>query len=137
MAVSRILPKDVDDYIRCFPKESQTLLQEIRNAIKKAAPGAEERISYGIPAFNLNNRYLIYFAGFKNHVSMYPAPRESEAFKDKLAGYKGGKGTVQFPLDKSLPLALITQIVKFKVKENKEKLKAKNESKNLSKTTSL
>ena len=137
MATSRKLPKDIDDYIRSFPKESQALLQEIRDTIKKAAPGAEERISYGIPAFNLNNRYLIYFAGFKNHVSMYPAPRESEAFKNKLAEYKGGKGTVQFPLDKPLPIGLITQIVKFKVKENKEKLKEKNESKNLSKRTSL
>ena len=137
MATSRKLPKDIDDYIRSFPKESQALLHEIRDTIKKAAPGAEERISYGIPAFNLNNRYLLYFAGFKSHVSMYPAPRESEAFKVKLAGYKGGKGTVQFPLDKPLPLGLITQIVKFKVKENKEKMKTKDESKNSSKRTSL
>jgi uncharacterized protein YdhG (YjbR/CyaY superfamily) len=137
MATGRIVPKDIDDYIRSFPKESQALLQEIRSTIKKAAPGVEERISYGIPAFNLNNRYLLYFAGFKNHVSMYPAPRESEAFKDKLAGYKGGKGTVQFPLDKPLPLGLITQIVKFKVKENKEKMKTKDESKNSSKRTSF
>ena len=137
MATSRKLPTDIDNYIRSFPKESQILLQEIRNAIKKAAPGAEERISYGIPAFNLNDRYLIYFAGFKNHVSVYPAPREHDDFKEKLANYKGGKGTVQFPLDKPLPLGLITQIVKFKVKENRETIKEKNESKNLSKRTSL
>lgn len=123
----------MNDYISWFPKEMQTLLQQVRNTIKKAAPGAEEKISYGIPAFNLNNRYLIYFAGFKNHVSVYPAPRQSEEFKEKLAKYKGGKGTVQFPLDKPLPLGLITQIVKFKVKENKEKTNAKSESKNLSK----
>ena len=121
MAMSRKIAKDMNDYISWFPKEAQTLLQQLRNTIKKAAPGAEERISYGIPAFNLNNRYLIYFAGFKNHVSVYPAPRQSEEFKEKLAKYKGGKGTVQFPLDKPLPLGLITQIVKFKVKENKEK----------------
>ena len=137
MAMSRKIAKDMDDYISWFPKEAQTLLQQLRNTIKKAAPGAEERISYGIPAFNLNNRYLIYFAGFKNHVSVYPAPRQSEEFKEKLAKYKGGKGTVQFPLDKPLPFGLITQIVKFKVKENKEKTNAKSESKNLSKRASV
>ena len=125
MAVSRKIPKDIDDYIQSFPEEVQALLQQIRAAIKKDAPGAEERISYGIPTFNLNGRYLIYFAGFKNHVSIYPAPRENESFKEKLAAYKGGKGTVQFPINKPLPLALISQIIKFKVKENKANLKAK------------
>jgi uncharacterized protein YdhG (YjbR/CyaY superfamily) len=130
MAMSRKIAKDMDDYISSFPKEVQALLQQVRNTIKKAAPGAEEKISYGIPAFNLNNRYLVYFAGFKNHISVYPAPRESEEFKEKLAKYKGGKGTVQFPLDKPLPLGLITQIVKFKVKE-------KNELTSLSKRTSV
>ena len=131
--MSRKIAKETDDYISSFPKEVQALLQQVRNTIKKAAPGAEEKISYGIPAFNLNNRYLVYFAGFKNHISVYPAPRGSEEFKEKLAKYKGGKGTVQFPLDKPLPLGLITQIVKFKVKENKEK----SELKNLSKRTSV
>jgi uncharacterized protein YdhG (YjbR/CyaY superfamily) len=122
MAMSRKIAKDMDDYISDFPKKVQALLQQVRNTIKNAAPGVEERISYGIPAFNLNNRYLIYFAGFKNHISVYPAPRGSEEFKEKLAQYKGGKGTVQFPLDKPLPLGLITQIVKFKVKETKKKM---------------
>ena len=125
--------KDIDHYIASFPEETQMVLDKMRAIIKKAAPGVEERISYGIPAFNLNNRYLVYFAGFKNHISVYPAPRGSEEFKEKLAKYKGGKGTVQFPLDKPLPLNLITQIVKFKVKENKEK----NELKSLSKRTSV
>jgi uncharacterized protein YdhG (YjbR/CyaY superfamily) len=133
MAMSRKIAKDMDEYINSFPKEVQALLQQVRATIKKAAPGVEEKISYGIPAFNLNNRYLVYFAGFKNHISVYPAPRGSEEFKEKLAKYKGGKGTVQFPLDKPLPLSLITQIVKFKVKENKEK----NELKSLSKRTSV
>ena len=133
MAMSRAIAKDIDHYISSFPKEVQALLQQVRNTIKKAAPGAEERISYGIPAFNLNNRYLIYFAGFKSHISVYPAPRGSDEFKEKLAKYKGGKGTVQFPLDKPLPIGLITEIVKFKVRENKEKTNA-SESKKLSKT---
>jgi uncharacterized protein YdhG (YjbR/CyaY superfamily) len=133
MAMSRTIAKDMDDYIGGFPKEVQALLQQVRHTIKKAAPGVEERISYGIPAFNLNNRYLIYFAGFKNHISVYPAPRESKEFKEKLAKYKGGKGTVQFPLDKPLPTGLITEIVKFRVKQNKEK----SESKNLPKRASV
>jgi uncharacterized protein YdhG (YjbR/CyaY superfamily) len=137
MAMSRKIAKNMNEYISGFPKDVQALLEQVRNTIKKAAPGAEERISYGIPAFNLNNRYLIYFAGFKNHISVYPAPRESEEFKEKLSKYKGGKGTVQFPLDKPLPLGLIMQIVKFKVKENKEKTNVKSESKNLSKRASV
>jgi uncharacterized protein YdhG (YjbR/CyaY superfamily) len=133
MAMSRKVAKDIDDYISGFPKEQQALLQQVRKTIKKNAPAAEEKISYGIPAFNLNNRFLIYFAGFKNHISVFPAPRASEEFKEKLAKYKGGKGTAQFPLDKPLPIGLITEIVKFKVKENKEK----NELKNLSKRSSV
>ena len=125
MAMSRTIAKDMDDYISGFPKDVQALLQQVRNIIKKAAPGVEERISYGIPTFNLSNRYLIYFAGFKNHISVYPAPRESKEFKEKLSKYKGGKGTVQFPLDKPLPIGLITDIVKFRMKQNKEIEKAK------------
>ena len=124
MAMSRTIAKDMDDYISGFPKDVQALLQQVRNIIKKAAPGVEERISYGIPTFNLSNRYLIYFAGFKNHISVYPAPRESKEFKEKLSKYKGGKGTVQFPLDKPLPIGLITDIVKFRMKQNKEIEKA-------------
>ena len=125
MAMSRTIAKDMDDYISGVPKDVQALLQQVRNIIKKAAPGVEERISYGIPTFNLSNRYLIYFAGFKNHISVYPAPRESKEFKEKLSKYKGGKGTVQFPLDKPLPIGLITDIVKFRMKQNKEIEKAK------------
>ena len=125
MAMSRTTAKNIDEYITAFPKEVQKLLEEVRSTIKEAAPAAEEKISYGIPAFTLQGYMLIYFAGFKKHMSLYPAPRGNEAFKKELANYKGGKGTVQFPLDKPIPFGLITRIVKFKVKENAEKTKAK------------
>jgi uncharacterized protein YdhG (YjbR/CyaY superfamily) len=123
--MKRATPKDVKEYIAMFPKETQTVLKQIQSTIKKAAPGAKQKISYGIPAFTLNDRNLIYFAGFKNHTSIYPAPRGHEKFKEELSKYKGGKGTIQFPIDEKLPLGLITRIVKFKIKESNEKEKMK------------
>ena len=115
----------IDEYIADFPADVQAVLQKIRQTIQKAAPKAEETISYQIPAFRLNDRILIYFAGFKNHVSIYPAPRGAAEFKDKLERYKGGKGTVQFPLEKRIPYELIRRVVKFKVKQNLDRT-AKN-----------
>ncbi|MDQ4140110.1 MAG: DUF1801 domain-containing protein, partial [Bacteroidota bacterium] len=97
--------------------------------IKQAAPEAEETISYAIPTFTLKGTYLIYFAGFKNHTGIYPAPRENSAFKDELASYKGGKGTIQFPLNKPLPLDLITRIVQFRKREILEATGKKNKKK--------
>ncbi len=120
----RIPAKTVDEYLATFPPETKTLLKKIRATIKAAAPQAEEMISYGIAGYKYHG-ILIYFAGFTNHVSMYPAPRGTEIFKKELSRYKGGKGTVQFPLDKPLPLKLITRIVKFRATINVEKAKAK------------
>jgi uncharacterized protein YdhG (YjbR/CyaY superfamily) len=117
----RSTPETVKEYIDSFPKDTQKVLKEIRTTIKKLAPQAEEVISYAIPCFKLNGSPVIYFAGFKSHVSVYPAPRGNEAFSEELAAYKGGKGTVQFPLDKPLPLDLIARMVKFRMKENAEK----------------
>ena len=117
-------PKDIDEYIRSYPKEIQKILEQFRVTIKKAAPQAEEVISYGMPAFKLNGM-LVYFAAFKNHIGFYPAPTGSEAFKKELSVYKTGKGSVQFPLDKPMPLSLITKIVKFRVTENLQKAKTK------------
>ena len=85
--------------------------------IQKAAPGAEEAISYQIPTFRLNGN-LIYFAGFQNHVSVYPAPRGAKEFKEELAGYEGGKGTVRFSLNEPIPYDLITRITKYRVQQN-------------------
>lgn len=125
MKTKRTAPKDIDDYIAGFPEEVQKILKKVRTTIRQTAPEAEETISYQIPTFKLNDTYLIYFAGFKNHISLYPAPRGAEEFKKELSAYEGGKGTVQFPLDQPIPYDLIKRIVKFKVKENQAKTKAK------------
>ena len=92
--------------------------------LKKAAPGAEELISYNMPAFKLHG-VLVYYAGYKNHIGFYPTGSAITAFEKELSGYKTSKGTVQFPLETSLPLPLITRIVKFRVKENLEKAEMK------------
>lgn len=114
--------KNIDEYIATFPKEVQQILQEVRLTIKAAAPTAIEAIKYAIPTFVLNGN-LVHFGGFKNHIGFYPAPTGAAAFKDELSVYKSGKGSVQFPIDKPMPLNLITKIVKYRVKENEEKVK--------------
>lgn len=114
----------IDNYILGFPKETQEILQQVRSTISKAAPEAEETINYGIPTFTLKGN-LVHFAGYKNHIGFYPAPSGIETFKKELSIYKGAKGSVQFPIDKPMPLALISKIVKFRVKENREKAHAK------------
>jgi uncharacterized protein YdhG (YjbR/CyaY superfamily) len=121
---SKAIPITVDEYIAAFPKEMQQLLQQVRATIKKAAPAAEEVISYGMPAYKLNGM-LVYFAGYKNHIGFYATPTGHASFKKELSVYKQGKGSVQFPTDQPLPLALITKIVKFRVNENTEKAKKK------------
>ena len=108
----------IDEYIATFPKDVQKILKQIRKTIKTAAPKADEKISYGIPTFTMNNKYLIYFAGWKNHVSIYPIPTGSTAFNKEISKYAAGKGTLKFPLDKPIPLKLITEIVKLKVTES-------------------
>lgn len=125
MKTKRTAPKDIDDYIAGFPEEVQKILKKVRTTIRQTAPEAEETISYQIPTFKLNGTYLIYFAGFKNHISLYPAPRGAEEFKKELSAYEGGKGTVQFPLDQPIPYDLIKRIVKFKIQENQEKARVK------------
>ncbi len=119
-----IVPATTDEYISTFPKSTQKLLNEIRETIKKAAPEAEEHISYQMPAYKLKGM-LVYFAGYAKHIGFYPGASGIANFKEKIAGYKNAKGSVQFPLDKPLPVKLITEIVKFRVKENLEKDAAK------------
>ncbi len=114
MAV-RLTPKDIDEYIDRFPLDVQKILQKIRATIKKAAPGATEAISYQIPTFRIGGKNFIHFAGFKNHIGLYPAPRGVDELEPELSAYKGGKGTVQFPLDKPIPYDLIARIVKFRI----------------------
>ena len=119
---SEDVPRDIDEYIAAFPKNIQGLLQQMRHAIREAAPQAQEAISYQMPAFKQNGT-LVYFAAFKNHLSLFPTGSGVEAFKEKLTKYNTSKGTIQFPLDEPLSLDLIKEIVRFKVKQNLAKKK--------------
>lgn len=114
--MKKVTYKTIDEYIAIFPEKTQTILEELRSIIRKTVPDATEVISYQMPAFRLNNRNFIFFGGYKDHTSLYPATRGFEGFEE-LENYKGGKGTVQFPLDMKLPHALITRIVKYRAEE--------------------
>jgi len=113
--------RDVDEYIKAFPKDVRDLLEKMRTTIKKAAPGAVEVISYQMPTFKLKGKNLVYFAAFKNHIGFYPVPSGVAAFKEELSPYKQGKGSVQFPFDKPVPYDLVRRIVQFRAKEQQEK----------------
>lgn len=115
---------EIDTYISGFPENVKHLLEELRNTIRKAAPEAEECISYGMPAFRQNG-ILVYFAGYKNHIGFYPTGSGIAAFQNEITDYKTSKGTIQFPLDNPLPVDLIVRITKFRIEENKLKIKKK------------
>ena len=109
--------KNIDEYIADSPVDVQPLLQKVRTAIRRAAPKAEEAIKYQMPTFVLNGN-LIHFAGYKNHIGLYPGSKPIEEFKDELTRYEVSKGTIRLPLDKPIPLGLISRITKFCVKRN-------------------
>jgi uncharacterized protein YdhG (YjbR/CyaY superfamily) len=117
-------PENINQYIANFPIETQKLLQQIRETIHKAVPEAKEVISYGMPAFK-QNTVLVYFAGYAKHIGFYPTGSGIEAFKEEFTQYKWSKGAVQFPLNKPLPLDLITRITRFKAERDLEKAKKK------------
>ena len=121
-------PIDTDTYIAGYPKETQKNLKLLRATIKKAAPQAEEIISYGMPAYKWNGM-LVYFAAYEKHIGFYPGSSGIAAFKKELASYKTSKGTVQFPVEEPVPLPLIARIVKFRLKENQEKALLKSKKK--------
>lgn len=108
-------PADLDEYIGGFPEEVQTLLRKMRLTIGKAAPNAGEAISYGVPAFTLHGKKLVWFAAFKSHIGFYPGAAAIAAFKKELSQYKTAKGSVQFPFKDPLPLDLVSRIVKFRL----------------------
>lgn len=113
-------PDNIDEYIASFPEDIQKILQEIRETIQKTAPEATEKISYALPTFYLQGN-LVHFAAFTSHIGFYALPSGNREFQEELSKYKTGKGSIQFPLNEPMPLALITKIVKFRVKENEEK----------------
>jgi uncharacterized protein YdhG (YjbR/CyaY superfamily) len=115
--------KSVDEYIQSFPKEVQEILEQVRKTIMLAAPAATESISYAMPAYKTNGKALVYFAAFNNHIGFYATPTGHKEFADELSKFKQGKGSVQFPLNKAMPLDLIERITKFRVEENASKLK--------------
>lgn len=113
--------KSIDEYIGTYPKDVQVILNKVRATINKAAPDAKEAISYQMPTFKLNGKNLVHFAAWKNHIGFYAMPSGNVTFKKELSKYQQEIGSVRFPLDDPLPLSLIQKIVKFRVKEDKEK----------------
>lgn len=124
MKTDQTAPTNIDEYIAGCPSDVQAILEKIRLTIRKAAPDAEETIKYQMPTFTLKGN-LVHFAAFKKHIGFYPVPSGIEKFKTALSVYEGGKGSVQFPLDKPIPYDLIRKIVKFRVKENLKRAEAK------------
>ena len=111
----------IDEYISTFPADTQAILENVRQAIHKAAPEAVETISYNIPTFDRNGKHVVFFAGWKQHISLYPLPAGDEAFQQEIAHYKRAKGTIQFPLDKPLPYDVVEKIVTLLIRESPEK----------------
>jgi uncharacterized protein YdhG (YjbR/CyaY superfamily) len=107
-----------DEYIRSFPADVQLLLEQVRAIIREKAPEAVESMSYGMPAYKLYGKVLVYFAGYKKHIGFYATPTGHTAFAKELSKYKQGRGSVQFPLDQPIPFDLIRQMVEFRVLEN-------------------
>jgi uncharacterized protein YdhG (YjbR/CyaY superfamily) len=111
MAAQTWDPFAVDDYIDSFPPETQSALHDLRGAIRRAAPRAVERISYGMAAYELDGRKLVYFGGWKHHVGLYPVPPGDDDFEDRIAPFRAAKGTLRFPLDQPVPALLVEDVV--------------------------
>jgi uncharacterized protein YdhG (YjbR/CyaY superfamily) len=128
MKSKKVVFKSIDEYIATFPEEIQKILEELRATVHAAAPDAEEKISYQMPTFTLKGN-LVHFAAFKNHIGFYPTPTGTEKFQKELSAYKGAKGSIRFPINKPMPLKLISRIVKFRVAENLRKAETKSSKK--------
>ena len=114
-----VKPKTITEYIKASPKDAREKLREIRACIRESAPGAKESIKWGMPAFSYQ-RILVMFAGFKHHIGFYPTPSALKSFAKNLSNFKTAKGSIQFPLDKPLPVALIRKMTEFRVRESLE-----------------
>ena len=128
MMTHRSAPTTIDEYIAAFPPEVKSILKKIKLTVRQAAPEAEEKISYRMPAFALNG-ILIYFAAFKKHIGVYPPVRGDEKLNRDLARYRGEKGNLKFPLYQPIPYKLIDRIVKLRVKQHAEKARSKRKKK--------
>ena len=128
MSADQTAPKNIDEYIAGFPADVREILEKIRMTIGRAAPDAEEKISYRMPAFTLRGN-LVHFAAYKNHIGLYPAPTGTEEFNKELSVYRAAKNSVRFPLDRPIPFDLISKIVKIRVKENLKRAEAKQKKK--------
>lgn len=113
----------IDEYFNTFPEDVQEKLENIRKIIRNIAPDAEETIRYGMPTFNLDGKYLIYFAGWKNHISLYPVSANDKAFQEELTPYLSGKGTAKFQINKPIPYDLVEKIVGYRLREIQVKKK--------------
>jgi len=111
----------IDEYIGTFPEDTQVILEKVRQSIRKAAPDVVETISYDMPTFDLNGKHLVFFAGWKHHISLYPIPAGDAVFQEKIAPYKRVRSTLQFPLNKPVPYDLVEQIVSLLMLEKPEK----------------
>jgi len=125
MAGKKVVFTSMKQYIESFPPSVQKQLKQVRNAIKAGTPRAEEGISYQIPAFKLDGKYFISFAAWKNHIGVYPIPAGTPAFQKLASNYRGAKSTLNFPLDKPLPLKLIERAAKYRAAETQKAAKAK------------
>ena len=121
-------PASIDEYIEAAPPPARPILRKIRRTVRTAAPGAEELISYRMPAFSLHG-ILVYFAAFKNHIGLFPPISGDARLEKALAPYAGPKGNLKFPLDRPIPYALIRRIVLFKVRQNRSRVTAKRTKK--------
>ncbi len=128
MQSDQTTPKNIDEYIAGFPADIQTILQKIRAVIHAAAPEAQEVISYQMPTFRQEGN-LVHFAAFKNHIGFYPTPNGIEQFNNRVAVYKAGKGSLNFPLDQPIPYDLISDITQYRLQENLAKAAAKSKKK--------
>ncbi|XDD46359.1 iron chaperone [Leptospira sp. WS39.C2] len=126
-------PSNIDEYIQTFPEEIQNILSKVREIIKEEVPNAKEAIRYAIPTF-IQNGNIVHFAAFKSHLGFYALPSGNLKFQKEISKYKIGKGSIQFPFNEPLPIELIRKIVKFRAKENENKIKLKDQKKKTSKT---
>ena len=124
---TKAIPQTIDEYIASFPDDAQQALRQVRATVREAAPDAVETIKYTMPTYVLHGN-LVYFAAHKNHIGFYATPAGNVAFAEELAPYKTGKGSIQFPLDKPMPLSLIDKMVRYRVQENSEKLERKKKA---------